>query len=73
MWDFSDNAVKRVDKGGTLDSDGSNGTDGILGPYRQRVATIQLERYGRLFKLNLYYHSSFKGSLLLKMITCSQF
>lgn len=36
MWDFSDNAVKRTDKGGILDSDGSNGSDGILGPYRQK-------------------------------------
>ena len=36
MWDFSDNAVVRTDKDGILDSDGSNGADGILGPYREK-------------------------------------
>ena len=44
MWDFSDNAVKRVDKGGILDSDGSNATDGILGPYREKEASFYTVR-----------------------------
>ena len=39
MWDFSDNAVKRVDKGGILDSEQFNGPDGILGPYREKEAS----------------------------------
>ncbi len=39
MWDFSDNAVRRTDRGGALDSDASNGADGILGPYREKEAS----------------------------------
>jgi len=35
-WAFSDEAVKRSDKGGILDSDGFNAPDGILGPYREK-------------------------------------
>lgn len=44
MWDFSDNAVKRVDKGGILDSEQYNGTDGILGPYREKEASYYTVR-----------------------------
>lgn len=36
IWTFVDEAVKRVDKGGILDSDGPNGPDGIVGPYREK-------------------------------------
>lgn len=39
MWDFSDNAVRRTDRDGALDSDASNGADGILGPYREKEAS----------------------------------
>ena len=35
-WSFVDEAVKRSDKGGILDSDGYNAPDGILGPYREK-------------------------------------
>lgn len=44
MWDFSDNAVRRTDRGGKLDSDGSNGADGILGPYREKEASYYAVR-----------------------------
>lgn len=44
MWDFSDNAVRRSDKGGILDSDGSNGADGILGPYREKEGSYYAVR-----------------------------
>lgn len=44
MWDFSDNAVKRVDKGGILDSEMFNGTDGILGPYREKEGSYYTVR-----------------------------
>lgn len=40
MWDFSDNAVKRVDKGGILDSEMYNGTDGIVGPRREKEGSF---------------------------------
>lgn len=36
LWDFSDAAVVRTDKGGILDTDGDHGPDGILGPYREK-------------------------------------
>lgn len=44
MWDFSDNAVRRTDRGGILDSDGSNGSDGILGPYREKEGSFYAVR-----------------------------
>lgn len=44
LWDFSDNAVARSDRGGALDSDGSNAADGILGPYREREASFYAVR-----------------------------
>lgn len=63
MWDFCDNAVKRTDRNGELDSDGFNAPDGILGPYREKEgsyytvrdiwAPIQVEKF--------YITSSFKG------------
>jgi hypothetical protein len=36
LWDFSDAAVVRTDKGGILDTDGDHGPDGIVGPYREK-------------------------------------
>lgn len=40
LWDFSDNAVRRVDKGEVLDTDGNHAADGILGPYREKEASF---------------------------------
>ncbi|MEB2779270.1 glycoside hydrolase family 2 TIM barrel-domain containing protein [Algoriphagus sp. C2-6-M1] len=40
LWVFSDEAVKRDDKGGILDSDGNHAPDGILGPYREKEASF---------------------------------
>ena len=36
LWDFSDEAVVRVDRNGELDTDKDHGPDGILGPYREK-------------------------------------
>lgn len=36
IWTFVDEAVSRTDKDGMLDSDGPNGPDGIVGPYREK-------------------------------------
>lgn len=36
LWAFADEAVVRTDEGGILDSDGSNGPDGIVGPHREK-------------------------------------
>ena len=63
MWDFSDNAVKRSDKGGILDSDGSNGTDGILGPYREKEGSYYTVRdvWAPIQFDNVYITPSFNG------------
>ena len=63
MWDFSDNAVKRTDKNGILDSDGSNGTDGILGPYREKEGSYYTVRdvWAPIQFDKLYITPSFNG------------
>ena len=68
MWDFSDNAVKRTDKGGILDSDGSNGTDGILGPYRQKEGSYYTVRevWAPIQFEQLYITPSFTGEFLVR-------
>ncbi len=40
IWSFVDEDVKRVDKGGILDSAGNQAPDGVLGPYREREASF---------------------------------
>lgn len=35
IWAYVDEAVRRTDLGGLLDSDGGNGPDGVMDPYRQ--------------------------------------
>ncbi len=68
MWDFSDNAVKRVDKGGILDSDGSNGTDGILGPYREKEGSYYTVRdiWAPIQFQPVYITPSFKGEFIVR-------
>ena len=68
MWDFSDNAVRRSDKGGILDSDGSNGTDGILGPYRQKEGSYYTVRdvWAPVQFEQLFITPSFKGEFLVR-------
>ncbi len=44
MWAFCDNAVRRTDRGGALDSDGFNAPDGILGPYREKEGSYYTVR-----------------------------
>lgn len=68
MWDFSDNAVKRSDKGGMLDSDGSNGADGILGPYREKEGSYYTVRniWAPIQFEQLYITPSFKGEFIVR-------
>ena len=40
IWAFIDEAVRRTDLGYILDSDGGNGPDGVLDPYRQPEASF---------------------------------
>jgi len=68
MWDFSDNAVRRSDKGGILDSDGSNGTDGILGPYRQKEGSYYTVRdvWAPIQFEPVFITPSFKGEFIVR-------
>ncbi|MCC8172966.1 MAG: beta-galactosidase [Odoribacter sp.] len=67
MWDFSDNAVKRTDKNGILDSDGELGADGILGPYREKEASYYTVRevWSPIQFKPLYITPSFKGEFFI--------
>jgi hypothetical protein len=40
IWSFVDEDIKRVDKGGILDSEGNFAPDGVVGPYREREASF---------------------------------
>lgn len=40
LWSFVDEDVKRVDKGGILDSAGNQAPDGIVGPYREKEGSF---------------------------------
>ncbi len=40
IWAFVDEAVRRTDLNGVLDSDGGNGPDGIVDPYRQPEGSV---------------------------------
>lgn len=68
MWDFSDNAVVRTDRNGALDSDASNGADGILGPYREKEASYYTVRdiWAPIQFENLLITPSFDGRILVR-------
>jgi hypothetical protein len=67
MWAFSDEAVKRADRGGILDSDKSNAPDGILGPYREKEGSYYTVRdiWSPIQFRNQYITSSFKGEFIV--------
>lgn len=44
MWAYMDEAVKRSDKNGILDSDGYNAPDGLVGPYREKEGSFYTVR-----------------------------
>lgn len=68
MWDFSDNAVRRTDRNGSLDSDASNGADGILGPYREKEASYYTVRdvWAPIQFEQLRLTASFDGRILTR-------
>lgn len=39
-WSFADEAVRRSDRNGKLDSDGYNAPDGVVGPYREKEGSF---------------------------------
>ena len=50
LWAYSDEAVRRTDCNGILDSEDYNAPDGIVGPYRgkRRQFLFRSGKYGRL-------------------------
>lgn len=67
LWAYLDEAVKRTDKGGILDSDGPNGPDGIVGPWREKEGSFYTVRevWAPIQFKPLFITSSFKGDFML--------
>lgn len=63
MWAFSDEAVRRADQGGRLDSERFNAPDGIVGPYREREGSVYTVRevWAPIQFRQLYITPSFRG------------
>lgn len=68
LWDFSDNAVRRVDWGGKLDTDNDHAADGILGPYREKEGSFYTirELWSPIQIQPLLVSSSFDGTIYVK-------
>ncbi|MCW3806937.1 glycoside hydrolase family 2 protein [Plebeiibacterium marinum] len=64
MWAYCDNAVKRSDKGGILDSDDFRSPDGIVGPYREKEGSVFTVRevWAPIQFKQLYITPSFDGT-----------
>lgn len=67
LWSYVDEAVKRTDKGGILDSDGPNGPDGIVGPRREKEGSFYTVRevWSPIQFKNLYITPSFNGDFII--------
>lgn len=67
IWVFCDEAPKRTDKGGILDSDKSNAPDGIVGPRREKEGSYYAIRaqWSPIQLKPLLITSHFDGSFLL--------
>ncbi|WP_282123303.1 glycoside hydrolase family 2 protein [Algibacter mikhailovii] len=63
LWDFADEAVVRIDKNGTLDTDGNHAADGIVGPYGEKEASYMTikEVWSPLYIEERYIKPSFNG------------
>ena len=66
IWAFCDEAPMRTDRGGVLDSDGSNAPDGILGPRREKEGSYYAIREQwspvqiKPFAINEHFDGSFR-------------
>jgi hypothetical protein len=40
LWALLDEAVRRTDRGGQLDTDGNHGADGVVGPHREKEGSF---------------------------------
>ncbi|MDE6522763.1 MAG: beta-galactosidase [Muribaculaceae bacterium] len=67
IWAFVDEAIARRDKGNWLDSDGSNGCDGVVGPYREKEGSFYTIRdvWAPIQFAPLNITPSFDGSMLV--------
>ncbi|CAM3401058.1 glycoside hydrolase family 2 protein [Zobellia roscoffensis] len=64
LWDFADEGVVRMDKGGIIDTDGNHGADGIVGPYGEKEAsyfTIK-EIWSPIYIADRYIREDFSGT-----------
>lgn len=63
IWAFVDEAVRRSDKNGLLDSENYNAPDGIVGPYREREGSFYAIReiWSPIQFQNLFITPSFSG------------
>ncbi|MFA9388542.1 MAG: glycoside hydrolase family 2 TIM barrel-domain containing protein [Prolixibacteraceae bacterium] len=67
IWAYADDAIKRTDYPDSLDSNGSNAPDGIVGPHREKEGsffTIK-EIWAPIQFKNVLINSSFKGELFI--------
>lgn len=67
LWAYVDEAVRRTDKGGILDSDGRNGPDGIVGAYREKEGSFFTIRevWSPIRMEKLHVTPSFDGKFLV--------
>lgn len=67
MWAFSDEAVKRTDKNGILDSETFNAPDGIVGPYREKEGSVFTVRevWSPIQFKQIYITPSFDGNFVI--------
>ncbi|MBQ8673032.1 MAG: beta-galactosidase [Bacteroides sp.] len=67
IWVYCDEAPKRTDKGGILDSDKSNAPDGVVGPRREKEGSFYAIRaqWSPIQLKPLLITSHFDGSFLL--------
>lgn len=67
LWAYVDEAVKRTDRGGILDSDGPNGPDGIVGPWREKEGSFYTVRevWAPIQFKPLFITRSFKGDFMI--------
>lgn len=68
LWTYIDEAVRRTDKNGFLDSDGPNGPDGIVGPYREKEGSYYTikEVWAPIQFDPINITKSFKGEFLVE-------
>lgn len=67
IWAYMDEAVRRTDLGGLLDSDGGNGPDGVINAYRQPEGSFYTIRevWSPVYIDRLHVTPSFNGKVLV--------